>query len=564
MRGSSKVAPAAEGAVVGNAAERSTSPSIVILEAAEETESRARAVLVEKEADAAQSNLERRLEAHRQKHQHLKHISSSWAEIDTDADGRISLDELRGRGPANMDLETSHRFSSQLFDASDLDADGYLSKAEVDRALEGLHADLTALVSQAQQMTPRGTANDPAVASLVSPAAAGSGGGIELVKRAAAAATPRGTAADPGVVVAVSTFAGPGARAFGTPEHSTHRESLHAAADGVLGAVAFAHGDQGAAGSVASPNGTKRRHHPMYHWFSGGGGGGASASSRARHRRSMVGSSHRPSQRWADDDDETSERSFSGMDGEDGDANSLSCVRRCIQRQRKRLERKQYEFYRLMQNKTDQVAAVLLIFGVVILGGGFIFFTAATIVNAVPLDDAKWWPRPATCNVANGPCSAYEPEVGVVWTSFSDSFHHLLEAVWDAWLFVADPGTHAEFSRNYVLRAFAMLQSILGIILFTIILALFVEHITRLMNDLREGKSVVVEEHHVLIINWTDKSFTLIEQLCRSMEGDLEEAALHERCRGWCLCGRPARRHCIVLMADRDQTSLAEVRFSAG
>ena len=525
------------------AADRSGSPSVAIreLEAEHESERRARERIVKRDEEAMHAQLEKRLLVHRGKHEHLRHISKSFTEIDADGDGRVSLDELRNHvlpPSGEITREDSQRFAAELFDESDLDADGMLTLHEIHKALDGLHADLDRLV--------RITSTN-----VISTAA--------LPRATATENVERRMAAD-------------------VPQHEGHRESMHGAADGILSAIAFSDGavsvpstplralassfrSRAASPSPSSPSGHGHGH-PLYRWIRGGSAKVYPTRGwRGSPKRMLVGSSHRPSQRWSDWAEQSDSQKFAAAEEA-----SLSVMQRCELKCTKRLERKKYEFYRLMQNKTDQVAAVLCIFAAVIIGGGALIFTFATIVNAVPSDNVKWWPRPATCNGdgAHSECVSEEPEVYAVWNDFGSTAHNFFEAVWDAWLFVADPGTHAEFSNNYILRFFAMSQSIMGIILFTIILALFVEYITRLMNDLREGKSVVVEEHHVLIINWTDKSFTLIEQLCRSMEGDLEEAALHERCRGWCLCGRAPRRHTIVLMADRTSMSLEEatVRYN--
>ena len=329
--------------------DRSGSPSVAIraLEAEHETERRARERIVKRDEEAMHAQLEQRLIAHRGKHEHLRHISKSFTEIDTDGDGRVSLDELRNHGPppsGEITHEDSQRFAAELFDESDLDADGMLTLHEIHKALDGLHADLDRLVR------------------------------ITSTNTIAKAALPRAN-----VAAGVD-------RRVAADRHEGHRESMHGAADGVLSAIAFSDGAASvpstlsgasvsphrravAASTSSSPSSSSPsshgRGHPLYRWIRGGSAKVYPTGWKGSPKRTLVGSTHRPSQRWSDWAEESKSQKFAAAEEA-----ALPVMQRCELKCTKRLERKKYEFYRLMQNKTDQVAAVLLIFAAVIIGGG--------------------------------------------------------------------------------------------------------------------------------------------------------------------------------------------------
>jgi hypothetical protein len=67
------------------------------------------------------------------------------------------------------------------------------------------------------------------------------------------------------------------------------------------------------------------------------------------------------------------------------------------------------------------------------------------------------------------------------------------------------------------LRICSVSISIFGILLFAAILGIVVDKIMSILESLRHGRTAVAVEGHTLLLNWTEKSDTLIVQLALSM-----------------------------------------------
>ena len=117
------------------------------------------------------------------------------------------------------------------------------------------------------------------------------------------------------------------------------------------------------------------------------------------------------------------------------------------------------------------------------------------------------------------------------------------EAAWLTWVFIADPGTHADV-KGANLRWIAAFVTISGIILSAMVIGLIVDGIKKKMDDLERGRGRVTEHDHVLLLGWTEKTVQVINQLALMMESEKggtilvvsemtkkeAEAELRERC----------------------------------
>lgn len=92
-------------------------------------------------------------------------------------------------------------------------------------------------------------------------------------------------------------------------------------------------------------------------------------------------------------------------------------------------------------------------------------------------------------------------------------------AIWLAWTFLVDPGTHAK-EVNAKQRVVSAFITILGIFYFAMILGIVVDAIREKMDSLKRGKSRVVEQNHTLALSWTDKSILLIEEIAIANESE--------------------------------------------
>eukprot|EP00930_Biecheleria_cincta_P001560 TRINITY_DN102696_c0_g1_i1.p1 TRINITY_DN102696_c0_g1~~TRINITY_DN102696_c0_g1_i1.p1 ORF type:complete len:931 (-),score=142.35 TRINITY_DN102696_c0_g1_i1:187-2604(-) len=93
------------------------------------------------------------------------------------------------------------------------------------------------------------------------------------------------------------------------------------------------------------------------------------------------------------------------------------------------------------------------------------------------------------------------------------------EALWEAWTFMADPGTHSPVTMPWARTASALI-SVSGILFWSSVLGLTVDVITAKMEALRAGKSRIIEKDHTLILGWTEKTIHIIEELCAANESE--------------------------------------------
>ncbi|KAI9996868.1 hypothetical protein PInf_000131 [Phytophthora infestans] len=91
--------------------------------------------------------------------------------------------------------------------------------------------------------------------------------------------------------------------------------------------------------------------------------------------------------------------------------------------------------------------------------------------------------------------------------------HALRETVWEAWTYLADAGTHTALMEEGM-RIVGVLMSLTGILYFSVIMGFVVDGIRAKMDMLKKGKSNVAEQNHTLLLGWSDKSISLIRQIC--------------------------------------------------
>ncbi|DAZ99138.1 TPA: hypothetical protein N0F65_010222 [Lagenidium giganteum] len=100
--------------------------------------------------------------------------------------------------------------------------------------------------------------------------------------------------------------------------------------------------------------------------------------------------------------------------------------------------------------------------------------------------------------------------------SHQESYDNVL---WQTWTFVASTGSHAVLTEP-AQRVLGALITIAGILYMAVVIGFVVDAIRAKMHSLKKGKSVIAEDHHVLIIGWTDKSVSLIREICIANESE--------------------------------------------
>jgi ion channel POLLUX/CASTOR len=88
----------------------------------------------------------------------------------------------------------------------------------------------------------------------------------------------------------------------------------------------------------------------------------------------------------------------------------------------------------------------------------------------------------------------------------------LLEAFWQALLRILDPGTFSG-DAGWPLRITTLLVTLLGVLIGGSLIGLIVAAVDSKVEQLRRGRSAVVEHGHSLILGWSPRVFTVISEI---------------------------------------------------
>jgi hypothetical protein len=73
------------------------------------------------------------------------------------------------------------------------------------------------------------------------------------------------------------------------------------------------------------------------------------------------------------------------------------------------------------------------------------------------------------------------------------------QSIWTAWTFVSDAGTHSD-AKGTVHRFVSMVITLGGVVIFAFAIGLVNDDLSIMMENLRKGKSRVIEANHTLIL----------------------------------------------------------------
>ncbi|MEQ8685255.1 MAG: hypothetical protein RIE86_08180 [Imperialibacter sp.] len=90
---------------------------------------------------------------------------------------------------------------------------------------------------------------------------------------------------------------------------------------------------------------------------------------------------------------------------------------------------------------------------------------------------------------------------------------NFVDTFWTSLMHVLDPGTIGEHDGHWDFRIFMFLVTLLGIVILSILIGLISNGIMDKLDQLRKGRSFVMEQDHVLILGWSSKIFTIIPEL---------------------------------------------------
>ncbi len=119
------------------------------------------------------------------------------------------------------------------------------------------------------------------------------------------------------------------------------------------------------------------------------------------------------------------------------------------------------------------------------------------------------------------------------------------ESLWVNLTHILDPGVLGNHEENWPYRLFMMFTTFIGLVIVSTLIGLVSNGILSKMEDLRKGRSFVIEQDHVLILGWSSKIFTIISELCIANENQ--------------------KRGVIVILADMDKVLMEdEIRDKVG
>ena len=122
---------------------------------------------------------------------------------------------------------------------------------------------------------------------------------------------------------------------------------------------------------------------------------------------------------------------------------------------------------------------------------------------------------------------------------------NVFDAIWVNLTHVLDPGTVGDHLENWPFRSFMMFVTITGLILISVLIGLVSNSILSKLEELRKGRSFVIEKDHVLILGWSSKIFTIISELTIANENQ--------------------KRGVIVILAEQDKVYMEdEIRDKVG
>lgn len=93
--------------------------------------------------------------------------------------------------------------------------------------------------------------------------------------------------------------------------------------------------------------------------------------------------------------------------------------------------------------------------------------------------------------------------------------------IWRIFLQMTDPGNMAQDNDSgWAVKTFAIFSGMFGIIFFSAVIAFITTQLDLKLQDLKKGKSAVLEEDHILILGWNDDISDILKELIEANESE--------------------------------------------
>ncbi len=115
--------------------------------------------------------------------------------------------------------------------------------------------------------------------------------------------------------------------------------------------------------------------------------------------------------------------------------------------------------------------------------------------------------------------------------------HNPITAIYNVLLHTIDTGTQAN-DTGTTYEGLDLAVTVLGIFIFSAFIGVLANSIDSRLQDLRKGRSVVLEQDHTLILGWSDSIFTILSELAIANES--------------------RHKPSVVILADRDKVEMED------
>ncbi|NUM34113.1 MAG: hypothetical protein HUU50_06195 [Candidatus Brocadiae bacterium] len=88
------------------------------------------------------------------------------------------------------------------------------------------------------------------------------------------------------------------------------------------------------------------------------------------------------------------------------------------------------------------------------------------------------------------------------------------DQIWETFLQICDPSSMEKATeKNFFGKLLAVITGFLGIVIFSLVIAFLTNIFAQKLEELKKGHSSIVEEDHTLILGWSDKVPSILEEL---------------------------------------------------
>jgi K+/H+ antiporter YhaU regulatory subunit KhtT len=104
---------------------------------------------------------------------------------------------------------------------------------------------------------------------------------------------------------------------------------------------------------------------------------------------------------------------------------------------------------------------------------------------------------------------------------------NLLKDLWTSFMQITDPGAVAEDGESpAIMKVVGILTMFMGLIFFSGVIAFITTELDKKVEELKRGRSVVIEKGHVIILGWGEMVFDIIRELIIANESEKSAAVV--------------------------------------